>query len=118
METLYFNRDLLDVSVHGVFAWKLLSHKVCRWAVPVAAVPGALAIALLAGRNPLALGLTFLGIVGIIATAIAFRWPEDRPLPKLIATPAFAIAANLAVLHALYRFGVGHHDHIWEPTRR
>ena len=118
METLYHNRDLLDVSAHGVFAWKLLSHKVARWAVPVAAVPAVLAIASLATRNPIALGLTILGIIGLIATAIGFWWPQDRPLPRIIATPAFAIAANFAVLHALYRFGVGHHDHIWEPTRR
>jgi cellulose synthase/poly-beta-1,6-N-acetylglucosamine synthase-like glycosyltransferase len=118
METLYYNRDLLDVSAHGVFAWKLLSHKVCRWAVPVAAVPAAVAIALLAAGNPVALGLTILGVVGLLATAIGFLWPQDRSMPSLIAAPSFAIAANLAVVNALYRFLSGHHDHIWEPTRR
>ena len=118
METLYFNRDLLDVTAHGLFAWKLLSHKVCRWAVPVAAVPAAIAIAVLAPSNPIALGLTILGLIGIAAVVAAFRWPEDRHLPRVIAMPAFAIIANLAVVHALYRFSGGHHDHIWEPTRR
>ena len=118
METLYFNRDLLDVNRHDRFAWKLLSHKIFRWAVPVAGVPAAIAIAFLAPHSRIALALTILGLAGIVATIVAFRWPEDRPLPRIIAMPAFAIIANLAVLHALYRFSGGHHDHIWEPTRR
>jgi cellulose synthase/poly-beta-1,6-N-acetylglucosamine synthase-like glycosyltransferase len=118
MDTLYFNRDLLDVTEHRLFAIKLLSHKLFRWAVPVTVIPAAIAILFLAAKSWLAAVVAALGFVAIALTAIAFRWPEDRPMPRAIAAPAFAIAANLAVLHALYRFWVGHEDHIWEPTRR
>jgi hypothetical protein len=30
----------------------------------------------------------------------------------------FAVAANVAVVHALARVVLGHEDHLWEPTRR
>jgi cellulose synthase/poly-beta-1,6-N-acetylglucosamine synthase-like glycosyltransferase len=118
MDTLYYNRDLLDVTKHGLFALKLLSHKVCRWAVPLTVIPAAIAILVLAAQNWVALAAATLGVVGIALTAIAFRWPEDRAMPKAIAAPAFTLAANMAVVHAFYRFWIGHEDHIWEPTRR
>jgi glycosyltransferase involved in cell wall biosynthesis len=118
IETLYFNRDLLDVTTHGAFAWKLLSHKVCRWAVPVAVVPAAVAIAMLAPRSAIALALTIVGVAMIATTVVGFLWAEDRPMPRFVAVPSFAVAANFAVLAALYRFWHGHEDHIREPTRR
>jgi cellulose synthase/poly-beta-1,6-N-acetylglucosamine synthase-like glycosyltransferase len=118
METLHFNRDLLDVTRHGLVAWKLLSHKVCRWFLPVSAIPAIIGVLLLASASRLALMIAVLFGVGMAGTAIAFRWPEEKPIPRFLAVPAFALAANVAVLHALYRFWIGHEDHIWEPTRR
>ena len=50
---------------------------------------------------------------------VAVRWPVDRPLPKLLPGALLgAISANLAVVHAAWRFLHGRHDHVWEPTRR
>ena len=39
-------------------------------------------------------------------------------MPRPVSIAAFGVAANLAVLHAAWRFVGGHEDHIWEPTRR
>ena len=38
LETLRLGRALLDPFRFGLFAWMLLSHKLCRWLVPWAAV--------------------------------------------------------------------------------
>ena len=119
METLYFNRDLLDPIVHGSFAWKLLSHKVCRWLVPVSAIPGLVGLSLLALAMPW-MWVFVLGALGVAALAFAgANWPEGRRVPGGIPIGLLgALAANLAVVHSSWRFFHGHEDHVWEPTRR
>jgi cellulose synthase/poly-beta-1,6-N-acetylglucosamine synthase-like glycosyltransferase len=119
METLYFNRDLLDLATHGAFAWKLLSHKLARWLVPLSAVPALVGAALLAQVQPWA-WLLVVGGIGVLALAVAgAKWPEDRPIPAFMPVSILgALAANLAVVHSAWRFFHGHEDHVWEPTRR
>jgi glycosyltransferase involved in cell wall biosynthesis len=48
MDTLNSRRELLDVSRYDLFAWKLFSHKICRWLLPVAVIPGLVGLVLLA----------------------------------------------------------------------
>jgi glycosyltransferase involved in cell wall biosynthesis len=119
METLYFNRELLNPLVHGAFAWKLLSHKVCRWMVPLAAVPALVGVVLLwTAWSWMALPFLMGVLVVMLAIAGAY-WPERRSLPGWLPGGLLgAAAANLAVVHSAWRFFRGHHDHIWEPTRR
>jgi cellulose synthase/poly-beta-1,6-N-acetylglucosamine synthase-like glycosyltransferase len=118
METLLYNRVLLDPKEHGAFAWKLFSHKVCRWAVPVSAVFGLIGLIILCPYSALAaVALGGAAVAMLIATAGWF-WPASRALPRPISVISFAAAANVAVLHALFRVLHGHEDHVWEPTRR
>lgn len=119
METLYFNRDLLDPIVHGWFAWKLWSHKICRWLVPISAVPAAIGLVFLASEFPIM--TWFVGIAALLAVLaiVGARWPDGRTLPAWLPGGVLGLlAANLAVLHSAWRFAHGHHDHVWEPTRR
>jgi cellulose synthase/poly-beta-1,6-N-acetylglucosamine synthase-like glycosyltransferase len=119
METLYFNRELLNPASYGVFAWKLLSHKVCRWLVPGTAPLAVVGLALIAIVLPWAswLLVAALALAGLaLAGAI---WPDDRPVPRWMpASVLGALAANLAAVHSAWRFFHGHEDHVWEPTRR
>ena len=118
MDTLYNNRDLLDLITHGVFAWKLFSHKVCRWMLPFSAVIGLAGLAWAAATWPLAwIPLGGFLIVALLAIAGAL-WPASRPLPRVLSICAFGMAANVAVLHACWRILDDQRDHIWEPTRR
>src|SRR2546426_11098991 len=41
LRTLWHKRSLLNPRRHGLFAWMLWSHKVCRWLVPWMALPAA-----------------------------------------------------------------------------
>jgi len=119
MDTLYSNRDLLDPLHHGAFAWKLLSHKLCRWLVPLSIVFAATGLLILSPFHVWSrwmLGvIAALGVLAIVGA----RWPDSRPLPALMPIGIVgALAANLAVVHAAWRFFHGHEDHVWEPTRR
>jgi cellulose synthase/poly-beta-1,6-N-acetylglucosamine synthase-like glycosyltransferase len=118
METLGFNKHLLDPIQYGAFAWKLLSHKVARWLLPVAAVVAAAGLALLGTRYFWAAALLTLGVVVAVVALVVSLYPWKRPLPRALSLLAFGVAGNIAVVHALGRVLLGHEDHLWEPTRR
>jgi cellulose synthase/poly-beta-1,6-N-acetylglucosamine synthase-like glycosyltransferase len=117
VESLAYNRHLLDPTRFGMFAWKLFSHTVCRWMLPPAAVFGFLGLLLLAPSHGWAAALG-VGLVGIAVAVSGALWPSSRPMPRILSIVTFAAAANLAVVHALLRVALGHEDHVWEPTRR
>jgi cellulose synthase/poly-beta-1,6-N-acetylglucosamine synthase-like glycosyltransferase len=119
MDTIYFNRDLLDPLVHGPFAWKLLSHKIARWAVPLSGILALAGLVLLALERPLAWIAVAAAVLLAGLGVLGARWPDDRAVPGFLSARLIGVlAANLAVVHAAMRFLRGHHDHVWEPTRR
>jgi hypothetical protein len=118
METLVAQKHLLDPMQYGLFAWKLISHKICRWLVPASGILGLIGLMLLAPAyewDDLLLAAVFLGLA---AAAIGALWPKSRYVPRALSILTFAVAANLAVVHAMFRVLHGHEDHLWEPTRR
>src|SRR3989441_3834563 len=52
LATLAYKRALLNPARHGVFAWMLFSHKLCRWLVPWALLAAVVALVVLAGTMP------------------------------------------------------------------
>lgn len=118
METLLHNGHLLDPSAFGSFSWKLFSHKICRWLVPVSAIVGTIGLLLLATSYAWATGLVALEALVLLVAFVGSRWPASTPLPRFLSLVTFAVAANLAVVHAMFRVLHGHEDHLWEPTRR
>jgi cellulose synthase/poly-beta-1,6-N-acetylglucosamine synthase-like glycosyltransferase len=118
METLAFNRHLLDPINYGLFALKLLSHKVARWLVPAAMVLGAVGLCLLATRYTWAGAVLTVGLIATVVALLISYNPWNRALPRAFTLIAFGVAGNIAVVHALIRVIVGHDDHVWEPTRR
>jgi cellulose synthase/poly-beta-1,6-N-acetylglucosamine synthase-like glycosyltransferase len=118
VETLLHNRQLLDPTKYGSFAWKLVSHKVCRWLVPPSALVAATGLAILSASHGWAAVLMVLGLGVALLAAVGAVWPFRRPMPRALSMVTFAVSANVAVIHALYRVAHGHEDHLWEPTRR
>lgn len=118
METLGANKHLLDPIEHGSFAWKLASHKVARWLLPVSALVGAIGLVLLGTTYTWAAVICAFGVLMVLlALAVSF-YPWKGPVPGVLSMLAFGIAGNIAVVHALGRVLLGHEDHLWEPTRR
>jgi cellulose synthase/poly-beta-1,6-N-acetylglucosamine synthase-like glycosyltransferase len=118
IDTLVYWRRLLDPMRYGSFAWKLWSHKVCRWLIPVSTVPAIVGLLILAPSEMWArVALAGVAAAGAVVV-IARQWPAGRPIPRIISLGAFGISANAAVVHAVFRILFGHGDHVWEPTRR
>ena len=116
--TLHFKRALLNPFRHGFFAWILASHKICRWMIPHIALPALVALVCLTPTFWWArVGVALAATAGLCA-GLAWWWPEQRRLPKLVALPAYLVVGNVAALHASIRALRGERTPVWEPTRR
>ena len=116
--TLHFKRALLNPFRHGLFAWILASHKVCRWVIPHVALPALVALVCLAQTFWWARWGAGLAATAGLCAALAWWWPEHRRLPKVIALPAYLVVGNVAALSASVRAIKGERTPVWEPTRR
>ncbi len=117
LETLWYNRDLLNPFKYGLFAWMLWSHKLLRWL----ALP-ALALALIGwllldlDQHSLVMAAP---VVAVAAIALAgWYWPEGRKLPRVVAFTTYLVSGTIATFVAWYRALQGELNPVWEPTRR
>ena len=117
LQTLWYKRSLLNPWRHGLLAWMLASHKLCRWMVPwafaasVAAV-AALAVSSLWARAALG-GMALIGVV----TAAAFVW-EVVAVPRVVGRLVYPVSGMAAGLHSWVNAFRGAVHPVWEPTRR
>lgn len=118
LETLWYKRHLMNPARYGLFAWMLISHKLCRWLVYLTLPLAAVGVILLATSWRPAWLLVAIGAAVLALGIIGMRWPDDRRAPTVIAIPGFALASNLAGLLAWMRFFRGESSPVWEPTRR
>lgn len=115
--TLLANRDLLDPRRHGLFAWQLASHKLCRWLVPFALILSLLASIGLAATSPASwpiLAGQLLGYAAGSATLLA----QSRPLPAPLRLTRYLVVVNAAILAACWKYARGRRITYWAPTRR
>lgn len=118
MATLLVQRHLLNPFRFGSFAWKLASHKVCRWTLPALLAPGAIGLGILAPAHVWAAIALSGGVAGVVVACAGALWPANASMPRPVSMITFAVAANVAVLHAMWRVAFGNEDRLWEPTRR
>lgn len=118
MRTLWHKRALLDPLGDPVFAWMLVSHKVCRWMLPWAALAALLALLVLAPTEAWARGLLLPALLVLVLGGAGWLLAARARLPRLLGAPAFLLAGNVAAAHALLRVLAGREDALWEPTRR
>src|SRR5437879_10516437 len=119
LRTLWHLRALLNPWRYGAFAWMLASHKLCRWLVPwcLAGAAGALALLAASGSPWATASLVAAGIVTLFAL-VGWTWPAARPLPRVVALPAYLVTGAIAALHAWVLALGGDRTAVWEPTRR
>jgi len=104
---------MLNPVEHGLFAWELASHKLCRWLVPFAMLSAAFANAALVGRSPFYAASMVLQVMLYAAAIVGLR--TEAPALRL---PAFLVQSNAAVLVAWWRFACGDRMTSWTPSRR
>jgi hypothetical protein len=117
ISVLMNNVSMLNPLRHGLFAWQLFSHKVCRWLVPVC-----LPVALLSNVALLSQGQLYTVLLGaqmafyalacvpLVATSPSFRggWR----------LPSYFVATNLAIALAWVRYLRGERVVFWQPSER
>jgi len=119
LETLWYMRALLNPVRFRWFAFKLFSHKLCRWLVSLSLPGGIIGLAML-GLSQTAFMPVLVAFAGGVGLGIAgLRWSAaGQQPPRVLALAGFALAANLAGVLAWYRALRGQSTPVWEPTRR
>ena len=118
LETLWYKRGLLNPLRYGVFAWMLVSHKLCRWLAPWALAALAAGVAALALEQPWARwALAAQGILLGLGVA-GWLWPEHRDPPRLLSLAAYGVVGTVAAFRAWINGLRGELEPVWEPTRR
>ena len=86
--------------------------------MPWAFAAAGLARAALAPQRSWAAWLLAPGLACLLLAAAGWWWPERRPVPRLVAMPAYFVAGVAAALVAWMKALSGELNPVWEPTRR
>ncbi len=118
LETLWYKRHLMNPLRYGRFAFMLMSHKMCRWLVPVTLPLAVGGLALLASEYLAARVLLLAALAGTALGILGLLWPDGKRRPPVLALMAYGVGANLAALLGWLRAVRRRKDAVWEPTRR
>jgi glycosyltransferase involved in cell wall biosynthesis len=117
LHVFFSHWQLLNPFRHGLAAWQLISHKLCRWLTPFAML--ALLVASLALRRENAfyflcawvlVAAVMVGIVGLAAGRLT-QW-------KPLRLAGYLLLGNAATIMAWSYFLSGERFVTWQPTRR
>jgi cellulose synthase/poly-beta-1,6-N-acetylglucosamine synthase-like glycosyltransferase len=109
--------SLVNPLRHTLFAWQLLSHKLCRWLVPFAMVTALAANAALAPASRFYLGLLILQVLFYAVATGGLLW---KPLLGLapVRLAAYFVLVNASITQAWLRYWSGQRLVMWEPSKR
>jgi cellulose synthase/poly-beta-1,6-N-acetylglucosamine synthase-like glycosyltransferase len=109
--------SLVNPMRHAVFAWQMLSHKLCRWLVPFAMVAAFVSNALLALSSP---WYAVLFLMQILFYSVALGGIFWRPLMRLplVKLSSFFLVVNASIFQAWLRYWSGERLIVWEPSKR
>jgi hypothetical protein len=116
--TVFFNHaEFFNVFRYGLFTYQYVSHKLCRWLVPIfmlLALAANITLALRPGLYRLILAPHLLFYVMAIAGLVF------SPLEKivLVRIPKFFILVNVSIFVAWLRFLKGERITLWKPSVR
>jgi glycosyltransferase involved in cell wall biosynthesis len=108
---------MLNPFRYGLFAWQLLSHKLCRWFVPFAQILSFFSNAVLASQSVFYLYL-FVFQLAFYGVALAGLLNSRISARSIIRIPVFLVLVNLSILNAWYRYAYGDRVTRWTPSER
>ena len=102
---------------HSVFAWQMLSHKLCRWLVPFAMMTAFVSNALLAFSSR---WYAMLFLIQVLFYSVALGGLFWKPLLRLpiIKLSSFFLLVNASIVQAWVRYWSGERLITWEPSKR
>ena len=100
-----------------LFAWQLLSHKLCRWLVPFAMIAAFMANGALALESQFYLALFVLQAAFYTVALGGLAW---KPLLSLapVRLAAYFVLVNASIVQAWLRYWSGERVVLWEPSKR
>ncbi len=108
---------LVNPVQYPLFAWQLVSHKLCRWLVPFAMLTALITNGILSvvfGQyGPLLMLQTV--FYAIALSGLCWRSLVRFPVVKLL---AFFVLVNVAIFKAWIRYWSGERLMVWEPSKR
>jgi glycosyltransferase involved in cell wall biosynthesis len=111
------NRSFLNPFRHGLFAWQLFSHKLCRWLVPFFLISAFIGNLILAGRSGVYRAL-FASQLLFYGVAVIRMMQDNVLLSRFMKIPFYFVLVNLSILMAWYRYLKGEQFLTWEPSQR
>src|SRR6267154_288557 len=102
---------------HAIFAWQLVSHKLCRWLVPFGMMTAFVSNAILALSSP---WYAMLFSIQALFYAVALAGILWKPLLRLpiIKLASFFLLVNASIFQAWIRYWSGERLVAWEPSKR
>ena len=113
MAVMSKNWHMLNPFRYGLFSWQLMSHKLCRWLVPVAMTLALASNTVLITRSDL-YTTVFILQLGFYAAALG----GARTRVGLLRLPSFLVVANVAILTAWFQYARGERFTTWLPSER
>lgn len=109
--------SLVNPIRYPLFAWQLVSHKLCRWLVPFAMLTALIANAILTMVFG-AYGLLFALQAVFYGVALGGLWWKPLLRVPAVKLPAFFVLVNASILKAWIRYWAGERLVVWEPSKR
>ncbi len=116
LRSLGRNLHLLNPFRHGLSAWELFSHKLCRWLVPFAMIGAFASSLVLAPSSSIFAALAAAQVLGYVLTASVIR--SHARVTGIWRIVPFFVLVNLSILHAWLNAVRGRGAVTWEPSRR
>ena len=102
---------------YGSFAWQMISHKLCRWLVPLFLAIAGIGTALLAGESVFFTLLFALMVAFTLLAFVALVRPEYRRY-KIYKIPLFFLVTNAAIAVAWTQYLTGRRAVSWTPSAK
>jgi glycosyltransferase involved in cell wall biosynthesis len=116
--TLMRRAMLLDPLRYGLFAWQLVSHKLCRWLVPFAMLV-ALGANLVLLRSDAPVYRATLGLqLAFYVAAVGGLSSSGLGSRRVFKLAGFLLLVNASILTAWYRYWRGQRVLMWAPSER
>ena len=108
---------MLNPFKYHLFAWELLSHKLCRWMVPFALIAALISNGVVISNAPMYKALFFAQIL-FYGSACIYLGSRQSPKVAMFRLPSFFVMVNLSILDAWVRYLRGERILHWNPSRR
>ena len=102
---------------HTLFAWQILSHKLCRWLVPFGMIGAFVSNAALAVSWKSYSYLFLIQVLFYLLALSGIVWKRLLQIP-LVKLSSFFLIVNASILQAWLRYWAGERLSIWEPSKR